>query len=83
MLNLLKITMSKVLYYKRKEYNITQEKMSEKCCLSLRQYIDLENGKRLPKIQTLFNIIILCNLDVNDIISDLTRSGYTPIDNIK
>ena len=45
-----------MLYSKRMELNLSQEQMAEKCCISVRQYIDLENSKRIPMLETFINI---------------------------
>lgn len=42
-MDILNICFSKTLYFKRIEFNLSQEKMSERCCISTRQYTDLEN----------------------------------------
>ena len=76
MSNMLKEAIGKALYSKRMEYGLTQEQMAAKCCISNRQYNDLENGKRLPGLRTFFNISIVCDLDVNEIIKDLISKGY-------
>ena len=57
-MNILKKCFSKTLYFRRMELKLNQEKMAEKCCLSPRQYTDLENGKRLPSFKSLINIIV-------------------------
>ena len=44
--DILKMCFSNILYFKRKELNLSQGKMAEKCCMSLRQYADIESGKR-------------------------------------
>ena len=52
-MNILKMCFGKTLYFRRIELKLNQEKMAERCCLSPRQYIDLENGKRLPSFKSL------------------------------
>ncbi|MDY4976707.1 MAG: helix-turn-helix transcriptional regulator [Clostridia bacterium] len=76
MSNVLRETIGSSLYAKRMEYGFTQEQMAAKCCVSNRQYNDLENGKRLPGLKTFINIVIVCDLDVNSIIKTLIGKGY-------
>ena len=45
--DILKMCFSNILYFKRKELNLSQGKMAEKCCMSLRQFADIESGKRV------------------------------------
>lgn len=58
------------------ELNLSQEQMAEKCCISVRQYIDLENSKRIPLLETFINIIIACDMDIGVFIHNLIESGY-------
>ena len=80
MLDLIKKAIGKALYEKRTEYRMSQETMAAKCCISNRQYSDLENAKRLPSLRTFFNIAIVCDLDVNALIRSLVEEGYTAMD---
>ena len=50
-MEILKLYFGKTLYYKRLYFGIRQEAMAEKCCISLRQYVDIENGKEIAVIQ--------------------------------
>ena len=43
-MNILKKCFSKTLYFRRMELKLNQEKMAEKCCLSPRQYTDLDSN---------------------------------------
>ena len=80
MLNILKICFGKTLYFRKIELKLNQEKMAERCCLSPRQYIDLENGKRLPSFKSLINIIINSGIDLNLFIEEIIKAGYVPED---
>ena len=82
MLNILKICFGKTLYFRRIELKLNQEKMAERCCLSPRQYIDLENGKRLPSFKSLINIIINSGIDLNLFIEEIIKAGYVPEDSV-
>ncbi len=72
----------KTLYFRRIELKLNQEKMAERCCLSPRQYIDLENGKRLPSFKSLINIIINGGIDLNLFIEEIIKVGYVPEDSV-
>jgi transcriptional regulator with XRE-family HTH domain len=76
----LKSTIGGMLYNKRCEYNLSQEVMAEKCCISTRQYCDLENCKRLPRIETFLKMAIICELDLNIFVKDLIDKGYEVVD---
>ena len=77
-MNILKMCFGKTLYFRRIELKLNQEKMAERCCLSPRQYIDLENGKRLPSFKSLINIIINGGIDLNLFIEEIIKVGYVP-----
>lgn len=79
-MEILKLYFGKTLYYKRLYFGISQEAMAEKCCISLRQYIDIENGKRLPSFKSLINIIIKSGIDLDEFIKEIQEEGYTPED---
>jgi len=83
-MSILKECFSQELYCKRMELYLSQEKMAELCYISLRQYIDLENGLRLPSFKTFVGIIMSTNLDFSKYISLLREHGYDPLseDNI-
>jgi transcriptional regulator with XRE-family HTH domain len=80
--DILKMCFSNILYFKRKELNLSQGKMAEKCCISLRQYADIESGKRFPSI-SLINFIINGEIDINKFVSDIQKLGYLPKDRVK
>ena len=82
MMNILKMCFGKTLYFRRIELKLNQEKMVERCCLSPRQYIDLENGKRLPSFNSLVNIIINSGIDLNLFIEEIIKVGYVSIDSV-
>lgn len=65
-----------MLYWKRAEYGFTQEGMSEWLCLSTRQYIDLENGRRAPSLETFLKVMIKLKQDANEFIQLLVKQGY-------
>ena len=81
-MNILKMCFGKTLYFRRIELKLNQEKMAERCCLSPRQYIDLENGKRLPSFKSLINIIINGGIDLNLFIEEIIKVGYVPEDSV-
>ena len=81
--DILKMCFSNILYFKRKELNLSQGKMAEKCCMSLRQYADIESGKRFPSSISLINFIINGEIDINKFISDIQKLGYVPKDRVK
>ena len=81
-MNILKMCFGKTLYFRRIELKLNQEKMAERCCLSPRQYIDLENGKRLPSFKSLINIIIHGGIDLNLFIEEIIKVGYVPEDSV-
>ena len=78
---LLKRTFADALYEKRIELNLSQQKMAERCFLSIRQYSDLENGLRLPSFESLVNISLQSGLNLNKVIDDLVKNGYVGNDN--
>ena len=82
MMNILKLCFGKTLYFRRMELKLNQEKMAEKCCLSPRQYIDLENVKILPSFKSLINIIINGGIDLNLFIEEIIKVGYVPEDSV-
>ena len=79
--DILKMCFSNILYFKRMD--ISQGKMAEKCCMSLRQYADIESGKRFPSSISLINFIINGEVDINKFISDIQKLGYVPKDRVK
>ena len=82
MMNILKICFGKTLFFRRMELKLNQKKVAEKCCLSPSQYIDLENGKRLPSFKSLINIIINGGIDLNLFIEEIIKAGYVPEDSV-
>ena len=65
MTKVVKRVVGDTLYQKRMEYNLSQERMSEVCSLSTRQYGDIENCKRLPNCTHLIEIALRCDIDLN------------------
>lgn len=51
--------------------------------MSLRQYADIESGKRFPSSISLINFIINGEVDINKFISDIQKLGYVPKDRVK
>lgn len=80
MLNLIKRTVGDTLYQTRIQNGLSQEKMAERCFMSYRQYNDLENAKRLPKLQSFVDIVIAFDINVNMIIKSIKERGYIPND---
>ena len=78
--DILKEEFSYFLFTKRTELNYSQETMAEKCCLSVRQYVDLEHGLYLPSFQTLVNITINLGFDFNKFVELVISMGYEPLD---
>lgn len=81
MLNTIKRAVADTLYLTRIQHGLSQEKMAEKCFMSYRQYNDLENGKRLPTLQSFIDIVIAFDINVNLIIKSIKERGYLPNDN--
>lgn len=78
--NLLNQMFSQILMDKRTELKISKAKMSEICCISDREYSDLEKGICLPRFETLVNMLINLNIDFNEYIKIITDMGYQPTD---
>lgn len=76
MLKILKDVIGGTLYEKRMGYGFTKRQMAEWCCISERQYSDLENYKRLPSMRTFMNIVLKCEIDVVQMIEKIVSSGY-------
>ena len=76
MIKIIKEVLGSALYSARLKFASSQEQMAERCSLSVRQYSDLENGKRLPSLRTFFNILITCELDANLLIKQIREKGY-------
>ncbi len=80
MVDLLKSAVGNMLYNKRCEYNLSQENMAEKLCISVRQYSDLENCRRLPRLDTFLKVAVICEVDLNSLIKGLVDNGYNTLD---
>ena len=72
----LKNCSSKLIYEARIKNDCTQHEFSELIALSPRAYEDLELGKSLPQFQTLVNLAIAGNLDLNSLIEEIKSNGY-------
>lgn len=62
---------------KRKSLNLTQEQMSEKLGISLRQYVRIDNEKSLPRKDILKHLIIELNLtneEIGKYIKNITKN---------
>ena len=79
---ILKNTLSDMLYHAREKRDFTQSEFAELCALSPRAYEDLELRKSLPSFRTLVNIAIACNLDTNELILRIKESGYQVLDEV-
>ena len=76
MTELIKKHLSEVLYEKRKTRKWSQELSAAKCGKSARQYGHLEKGESLPKTQTLIDLTIIYDIDLNQFIKELVSDGY-------
>ena len=62
---------------KRKSLNLTQEEMSEKLGISLRQYVRIDNERALPRrdiLKKLINELNLTNEEIGQYIKILTEN---------
>ncbi|PSX16946.1 hypothetical protein C0W52_05075 [Photobacterium kishitanii] len=55
--------------------NISQKKMAEKLGISRQTYIDIENGVRIPKADTIYKISVITNQSINYFFYDNTEIG--------
>ena len=53
----------------RKERGLTQEKLAEKCGISTREVSNIENGKTEPKLGTLISICQVCDIGIEEFIT--------------
>lgn len=53
----------------RKERGLTQEKFAEMCGISTREVSNIENGKTEPKFGTLISICQVCNIGMEEFIT--------------
>ena len=75
-MKIIKECLSVALFKTRLNKGFSQERMAEYCCISPREYCDLENGKRLPSLMTLVDMSIICEIDINTIINEAKKKGY-------
>ncbi len=80
---ILRMCFSNTLYNKRMELNLNQQAMAEKCCISLRQYADIESGKRFPSSISMINFIINGEIDIIQFLADIQKFGYLPKERAK
>lgn len=73
---IIKTIFSETLFSKRTEYKLTQEAMANKCHITCRAYVSLENAKSLPSLPTFINILVICNINPNKFITKLKDIGY-------
>ena len=62
---------------KRKSMNLTQEQMTEKIGISLRQYVRIDNEEDLPRRDVLHDLIEkleLSNEEIGKYIRDISRN---------
>lgn len=62
---------------KRKSKNLTQEEMSEKLGISLRQYVRIDNEKAFPRRDILKKLITeldLTNKEIGEYIKNITEN---------
>lgn len=62
---------------KRKSMNLTQEQMTEKLGISLRQYVRIDNEEDLPRRDVLHDLIEkleLSNEEIGKYIRDISRN---------
>ena len=64
-----------LLYRNRVENGLTQSEMAEKCNLSVKDYINFENGKTAIPLHTFIEISIICQIDINAFVKKLTSDG--------
>ena len=76
MIILIKKHFSKLLYAKRRERKWTQEKSATRCGKTTKQYFNLEKGNSLPEMETLINLTIIYDIDLNQFVRDLVDDGY-------
>lgn len=81
--DILKKSFSSILKEKRAEHNYTVAKAAEKCCITNKQYYNLEHGLSLPEFPTLVNIIMTFEIDFNQFIALISEQGYTALDKEK
>lgn len=62
---------------KRKSKNLTQEEMSEKLGISLRQYVRIDNEKAFPRrdiLKKLITELYLTNEEIGEYIKNITEN---------
>lgn len=77
MRELIKEELSKVLREKRKIKDWTQDEAAEKCGRSRREYEKLENCECLPATDTLINLKLMYDINLEEFIKDLVAKGYS------
>ena len=65
-----KNNMKNELRDRRSKLQISQEEMAEKLDISVREYSDLENGKRFCSAFALINYVNNCDVDKDEFFSD-------------
>lgn len=69
-----------LLFNKRQALRLTQEEMAMRCCISPRQYHNLESGKKQPTFRTIVNISLNTGLDLTECVQALRQAGYRATD---
>ena len=64
----------------RDNKRLTQEELALQCCISSREYNDLERGKHLPNAETLTKMVVGVELDFNEVVKGMLEEGYTLCD---
>lgn len=71
---IIKTVFSEILLSKRNEYKLTQQAMADKCHITCREYVNLENAVSVPSTPTFINILIICDIDPNEFIKKLKNT---------
>lgn len=61
-----KFTFSGDLYHVRKANGWSQQYVADQVKVSLREYQNIESGKRLPHVETFLRLVYLFELDIAD-----------------
>lgn len=61
-----KFTFSGNLYHIRKANGWSQQYVADQVKVSLREYQNIESGKRLPHVETFLRLVYLFELDIAD-----------------
>lgn len=78
--NNLKLCLRNNLLVKRKELDITQERMAEKLDLSTRAYQKLEYGENFCSAETLINLVNNVDIDKEQLFSEFGKALHNTND---